>query len=207
MKLTQLKQFDAILFDFDGVLIDSEPLHCLCWADVLKPLGVTLQWEFYRDHCIGIDDREMLRMMATQSDPPRDWMELWAQYPAKKELFRHRTLSAPPFHPDLAGFLAALQGQYKMAVVTSSARAEIEPLLEAGGLRQYFDLMVCDKEAGAHKPAPEPYLMAARLLEVSNPLVVEDSPPGIASGRAAGFEVLAIQSPAEVPNLVRQRLG
>ena len=53
-------QFDAILFDFDGVLIDSEPLHCLCWADVLKPLGVTLEWEFYRDHCIGIDDREML---------------------------------------------------------------------------------------------------------------------------------------------------
>ncbi len=131
--------FDAILFDFDGVLIDSEPLHCPCWAEVLKPLGVTLEWEFYRDHCIGIDDREMLRMMATQSDPPRDWQELWAQYPAKKELFRDRTLNAPPFDPALEGFLAALHGKYKMAVVTSSARAEIEPLLQAGGLRGYFD--------------------------------------------------------------------
>jgi beta-phosphoglucomutase len=202
-----MTQFDSILFDFDGVLIDSEPLHCLCWADVLKPLGVTLEWEFYRGHCIGIDDREMLRMLAAQSDPSRDWLELWAQYPAKKELFRHRTLNAPPFHPGLDSFLAALHSQYKLAVVTSSARAEIEPLLQAGGLRRHFDIMVCDKEAGPHKPAPEPYLMAARLLDVSRPLVVEDSAVGIASGRAAGFEVLAVPTPADVPNLVLQRLG
>jgi HAD superfamily hydrolase (TIGR01509 family) len=198
--------FDAILFDFDGVLIDSEPLHFQCWAETLKPLGVTLEWDFYRDHCIGIDDREMLRMMAMQSDPPRDWRELWAHYPEKKELFRERTLSAPPFDPALDGFLAALHGRYKMAVVTSSARAEIEPLLQAGGLRGYFEAMVCDREAGALKPAPEPYLMASRLLGASNPLVVEDSPAGIASGRAAGFEVLAVRSPADVPKLVRQRL-
>src|SRR5579871_6473211 len=67
--LRTLMPFDSILFDFDGVLIDSEPVHWACWAEVLKPLGVTLRWDFYRDHCIGIDDREMLRMMATQSDP------------------------------------------------------------------------------------------------------------------------------------------
>jgi beta-phosphoglucomutase len=206
-EVSQLTPFDAILFDFDGVLIDSEPLHCRCWADVLKPLGVTLEWDFYRDHCIGIDDREMLRMMASQSDPPRDWQELWAQYPAKKELFRDRTLSAPPFHPALDNFLATLHRQYKMAVVSSSARAEIEPLLKAGGLRHYFETMVCDKEAGAHKPAPEPYLMAARLLGASNPLVVEDSAAGIASGHAAGFEVLAVRSPADVPDLVLRKLA
>jgi len=202
-----MTQFDAILFDFDGVLIDSEPLHWACWAEVLKPLGVTLEWEFYRRQCIGIDDREMLRMMATQSDPPRDWEELWAHYPAKRELFRDRTLKAPPFDPGLDGFLAEMHGQYKMAVVTSSARSEIEPLLQAGGLRGYFETMVCGKEAGAHKPAPEPYLMAARLLGASHPLVVEDSAAGTASGRAAGFEVLAVQSPADVPELVRQTLA
>ena len=55
---------EAIFFDFDGVLIDSEPVHWDCWRQVLLPFGVTLEWEFYRDHCIGIDDREMLRMMA-----------------------------------------------------------------------------------------------------------------------------------------------
>jgi beta-phosphoglucomutase len=198
--------FDAILFDFDGVLIDSEPLHCACWAEVLKPLGVNLEWDFYSRNCIGIDDREMLRMMATQSDPPREWDELWAQYPAKRDLFRERTLAAPPFDAALAGLLEELHGAYRMAVVTSSSRSEIEPLLQAGGLRDYFETMVCAREAGGLKPSPDPYLMAARQLFAKTPLVVEDSAAGIASGRAAGFEVLAVNSPADVPRVVRQRL-
>jgi beta-phosphoglucomutase len=201
-----MNPFDAILFDFDGVLIDSEPLHCACWAEVLKPLGVNLEWDFYSRKCIGIDDREMLRMMATQSDPAREWDELWAQYPAKRDLFRERTLKAPPFDAALGGLLDELRGDYKMAVVTSSARAEIEPLLQAGGLRDYFETMVCDREAGGLKPSPDPYLMAARQLAAKVPLVVEDSAAGIAAGRAAGFEVLAVKSPAEVPRVIRERL-
>jgi beta-phosphoglucomutase len=201
-----MNPFDAILFDFDGVLIDSEPLHCACWAEVLKPLGVNLEWDFYSRHCIGIDDREMLRMMATQADPPRDWDQLWAQYPAKRDLFRERTLKAPPFDAALGGLLEELRGNYKMAVVTSSGRAEIEPLLQAGGLRDYFATMVCNREAGGLKPLPDPYLRAAYNLGAKAPLVVEDSAAGIAAGRAAGFEVLAIKSPVEVPQAVRQRL-
>jgi HAD superfamily hydrolase (TIGR01509 family) len=201
-----MNPFDAILFDFDGVLIDSEPLHCACWAEVLKPLGVVLEWDFYSRHCIGIDDREMLRMMATQADPPRDWDQLWAQYPAKRALFRERALKSPPFEAALGELLEELQFAYKLAVVTSSARSEIEPLLQAGGLRNYFETMVCAREAGGLKPLPDPYLMAARQLGAKAPLVVEDSAAGIAAGRAAGFEVLAIKNPAEVAQAVRRRV-
>src|SRR5215472_12451407 len=100
-----MPRFDSILFDFDGVLIDSEPVHWACWREVLLPLGVSLEWEFYRDQCIGIDDRLMLQMMATASDPPRDWQEMWACYPAKKELFRGRMIVEPPFPADLAVLL------------------------------------------------------------------------------------------------------
>ena len=71
--LPRLQEFDAILFDFDGVLADTEPVHWACWSEVLRTLGVTLEWEFYRDQCIGIDDREMLRMMAHSAEPPRAW--------------------------------------------------------------------------------------------------------------------------------------
>ena len=198
---------DAILFDFDGVLIDSEPVHWACWAEVLKPLGVILDWDFYCKSCIGIDDKEMLRMIGTQADPPRDWERLWAEYPAKRDLFRERMIAAPPFDPALQPFLARLHGKYKMAVVTSSARSEIEPLLEAAGLRHFFDTMVCAKEAGAHKPAPDPYLLAAKQLGSRKPLVVEDSPAGIASARAAGFEVIEVRAVADVPGLVEARLG
>jgi HAD superfamily hydrolase (TIGR01509 family) len=198
--------FDSILFDFDGVLLDTEPVHWACWAQVLAPLGVTLSWEFYRGSCIGIDDREMLRMMATQSDPPRDWTVLWQQYPAKQELFRARMETAPPFDAGVSPLLSELEPRYLLAVVSSSACREIEPLLEAAGLRGHFQTVVGGDSVKRHKPDPEPYLLAANRLRSKRPLVLEDSPAGLASGRAAGFEVLAIPHPADMPALLRARL-
>jgi beta-phosphoglucomutase len=198
--------FDAVLFDFDGVLLDTEPVHCACWSEVLAPLGVPLTWDFYRAKCIGIDDREMLRMMASQADPPRDWQALWAQYPAKKELFRRRMQGNPPFHPDLAAALAALSGTHKMAVVSSSSTSEIEPLLVSGGIREHFHTVIGGETVQRLKPHPEPYLLAAERLGAKSPLVLEDSEAGLASGRAAGFEVRAIQHPREVPGLLRDLL-
>jgi HAD superfamily hydrolase (TIGR01509 family) len=202
-----LTNFDAILFDFDGVLIDSEPVHCACWAEVLAPLGVVLEWDFYSAHCIGIDDRDMLRMMAARSNPPRNWECLWDRYPAKKELFHARMIGAPPFPGELAGLLRGLHRKYKLAVVTSSGRSEIEPLLEAAGLRGYFETLVCAHDTALHKPAPDPYLLAANRLAARTPLVLEDSEAGLASARAAGFEVLAVRHPREMPDLLLRRLS
>ena len=201
-----MSALQAIFFDFDGVLLDTEPVHCACWAEVLAPAGLTLTWEYYRDHCIGIDDRDMLRTVARQADPPRDWDSLWALYPAKKKLFQAR-MTAPPFESSLAAMLPALHRQFKMAVVSSSSSTEIEPLLVAGGIRQHFDTIVGGGDVKRQKPAPEPYLLAAARLDVATALVLEDSAAGIASGRAAGFEVLTIRHPAEVAGLLRHRLG
>jgi HAD superfamily hydrolase (TIGR01509 family) len=195
----------AIFFDFDGVLLDTEPVHCACWAEVLAPAGLTLTWEYYRDHCIGIDDRDMLRTMASQADPPLDWDSLWALYPAKKQLFQAR-MTAPPFERSLAGMLAGLHRQFKLAVVSSSSSTEIEPLLVAGGIRQHFDTIVGGGDVNRHKPAPDPYLLAAARLGVETVLVLEDSAAGIASGCAAGFEVLSVRHPSEVAGLLRERL-
>ena len=196
-----MPRYDAILFDFDGVLLDSEPLHCACWAEVLAPFGVDLNWEEYSRRYVGMDDREMLRMIAAEARPPLDWSILWAQYPAKKEMFRLR-MQNPVFPPALPDLLEQLYRQYKMAVVSSSARMEIEPPLEVRNLRRYFGALVGGSDVERHKPFPDPYLLAARLLGARAPLVVEDSPPGIASGRAAGFEVLAVNSAAEMPDLL-----
>jgi beta-phosphoglucomutase len=202
-----MPQFDAILFDFDGVLLDSEPVHCACWAEVLAPLGVALDWEFYRRHGIGVDDREMLRMIAARSHPPRNWEDLWALYPAKKKLFQARMEQLPPFDPSLDGFLGALHGVYKLAVVSSSSTTEIAPILAAGAILRHFDTLVCGEDVARHKPAPEPYLLAAQRLGARAPLVVEDSQPGLASGRAAGFEVLAVKGPADLQQRLLNRLS
>jgi HAD superfamily hydrolase (TIGR01509 family) len=202
-----MPEFEAILFDFDGVLLDSEPVHCACWAEVLAPLGVAVEWEYYREYGVGVDDREMLRTMAARLDPPRKWEELWSRYPAKKRLFQARMAQRPPFDPSLDGFLGGLHGAFKLAVVTSSATTEIAPLLAAGGIRHHFDTLVGSDDVEHRKPAPDPYRLAAQRLGVRTALVVEDSEPGMASGRAAGFEVVAVKGPADVRERVLGRLS
>jgi beta-phosphoglucomutase len=187
--------FEAIFFDFDGVLIDSEPVHWACWREVLLPLGVSLEWEFYRDYCIGVDDREMLRMIAGD----RDWHELWAKYPEKKALFRSKMIDSPPFPASLRPLLERLSGKYKLAVVSSSSCQEIEPLMVTAGLRHYFATVVGGGDVVQQKPDPEPYLLAASRLGVTRAVVLEDSQAGMAAGRAAGFSVLQVVHPDDVP--------
>jgi HAD superfamily hydrolase (TIGR01509 family) len=102
--------------------------------------------------------------------------------------------------------LPDLHRQFKLAVVSSSSCSEIEPLMVAGGIRQHFDTVVGGGDVKIQKPSPEPYLLAASRLGVEKALVLEDSAAGIASGRAAGFEVLPVRHPTEVPELLRRRL-
>jgi beta-phosphoglucomutase len=199
--------FDSILFDFDGVLADTEPVHCASWAEVLATQGITLDWTVYRERFMGIDDREMLRILAAESSQPREWESLWKLYPAKKDRFRASVMAAPPFDPALRTFLEDLNSRYVLGVVSSSSCSEIEPLLEAGELRGYFRTVVGGENVKRHKPAPDPYLLAADRLGLRAPLVVEDSEAGLASGRAAGFEVLAVRHPSEMPALVERRLA
>jgi beta-phosphoglucomutase len=190
---------EAIFFDFDGVLIDSEPVHWDCWRQVLLPFGVELSWDFYRDRCIGIDDREMLRMMAGDR-----WPELFAEWPKKKALFRARMIDAPPFPKALPGMLETLKASYRMAVVSSSSCEEIEPLMVRAGIRGYFETVVGGGDVKRQKPDPEPYLLAATRLGVTRAVVLEDSAAGMEAGRAAGFEVLQIRHPNEVPGVLRE---
>jgi HAD superfamily hydrolase (TIGR01509 family) len=201
-----MPEFEAILFDFDGVLLDSEPVHCDCWREVLAPLGVTVTWEAYAAHCVGAADHDMMRVFARLAQPPVDPDLLWQYYPRKKQVFRARMAADPPFAPGLADFFAELAAGYKLGVVSSSARAEIEPLLEAAGIRQYLGTVVCGEDVERHKPAPDPYLLAGERLGIRRALVAEDSAAGLESARAAGFEGLRITDPARMMEKVRERL-
>ena len=198
--------YDAILFDFDGVLIDSEPVHFACWREVLQPFGIHLDWATYHAHFIGISDREMLRDLANLRQPPVDVNLLWAEYPHKRALFRERMRTESPVTPDVRDLLRWLNGR-PMAVVSSSGRDEIEPILQAGGIRDCFAALVCREDVTQFKPAPEPYSKAAQLLGAARALVVEDSQAGIASGKAAGFDVLEVPAAARMPGLLRRYLA
>ncbi len=201
-------EFDAILFDFDGVLADTEPIHFQCWREALRPLGIQVDWTVYEKYCVGIPDPQVVEFLCRRNDPPVDFAAGWAQYERKVQLFRARMLADPPITPEVSSLLETLSGSgLRLAVVTASARSEIEPVLDCAGVRAFFEAVVCREDVARNKPAPDPYLAAARLLSASRPLVVEDSDPGVASGLAAGFEVLRVTRASELASLIRQRLG
>jgi HAD superfamily hydrolase (TIGR01509 family) len=197
--------YDAILFDFDGVLADTEPLHFRCWREILNPYGIHLDWNTYAQTCIGITDRLMLAQFCDRATPPVELQTLVDQYPRKREMFRELISRELPFFAGCGEFLDSLNG-YLLAVVSSSGRLEIEPALERAGLLNRFDILVCGGDVRNHKPAPDPYLLAASRLNAQRPLVIEDSAAGVESARAAGFDVLRVHSPFEVPEAVRSHL-
>jgi beta-phosphoglucomutase len=197
--------YDAVLFDFDGVIVDSEPVHFACWRQLLETVDIRIGWDFYQAECVGIAERAMLDVIARHAGRPEMTDRLLDLYPLKKVLFRHKMAELLPVSPGISALLAQLRG-YRIAVVTSSGREEVQPILEQAGLMKSLDLLVCGHEAGALKPSPAPYLLAAERIEARRPLVVEDSETGEKSGRAAGFDVLRVNRPSEVAEAVRGRL-
>jgi len=197
--------YDSILFDFDGVLADTEPIHHACWREVLAPLGITLDWETYRTRCIGPSDWDIMVMLAAEHKPALDPHRLYATRPVKQRMFAARMAACPPIRKATVDLISDLK-PFRLAVVSSSDLAEIEPPLVARGIRSKLDALVTASDVKEPKPSPEPYLRAAHLLNAKCPLVVEDSPAGIASGKAAGFDVLRIESAESMPAALRSWL-
>ncbi len=193
-------KYDALLFDFDGVLADTERVHHRAWNQALEPLGIQLDWEGYQKNFVGVADEVALRERLKLAD--RD--DLVGR---KQALFRKGLEESQPFLADTGQLLGDLFKVYRLAVVSSSYKSEVEPPLIRAGLRQYFQMLITGEDVQNFKPSPEPYLLAAERLGVRHPLVIADSDAGVASGRAAGFEVLRVTSVENVGREVRERLG
>jgi HAD superfamily hydrolase (TIGR01509 family) len=200
-----MAEFDAVLFDFDGVLADTEPLHYECWRDIVRPFGIELDWETYQRIGIGFTDRALVMALCRLAVPEVEFARLWDEYPRKRALFRERVLRAGVISEEVRQLLNSLDG-LGIAVVTSSSRDEVEPVMIAAGVRPLIDVLICREDVTAHKPAAEPYLRAAEALGSRHPLVVEDSDAGAASGQAAGFAVLRVTECRRMPEQVRDRL-
>jgi len=198
--------FEAILFDYDGVLVDSEPVHFACWYDLLRNVGIELTWEAYHTRFSGISHLGLIEQFAELRDPPVPHEQMWEIYGKKQQVYRQKTEDGKLLLPATCDMLRSLAG-HRLAVVTSSARADVETQLSNAGVRDCFEVVVCRDDVQALKPAPDCYLRAAELLGIRHALVLEDSQPGIAAGRAAGFEVLPVVNSADVPALLAERLG
>jgi beta-phosphoglucomutase len=198
----------ALLFDFDGVLADTEPFHWRAWRDVLEPYSPDLDWETYQRLCIGIADIEMLKVFSQIARKPITTNEVRSLYPQKRKIFQSLATAQPVVDSRVIQALASLI-DLRSAVVTSSNQAEVEPILRQSGLLGILSTVVYGNNVKHFKPHPEPYQLAlARLgIQAAEAIVFEDSATGIRSGSEAGCRVVTVKSPADLLGLVTDALA
>jgi HAD superfamily hydrolase (TIGR01509 family) len=188
----------AAVFDFDGVIVDSEPLHCGALRDALLPEGVEITEEEYVRTYLACDDRGAIRL-ALERHVGRAEPERMSRVEARKvRLFADRLHDIPVFD-GARELVLALAAEMPVAIASGARRDEIEAILASLGLRQAFEAVVGAEDAERTKPDPAPYLEAARRLaarapglEPSECVAFEDSMPGIAAALGAGMKVVGV---------------
>lgn len=195
---------EALVFDYDGVIADTEPLHWKSWAALLSRYGIQLGWDEYCRIGQGVSDAAIFEHFREQA-PQWNAAEFSLQNDERKQMVRAWSLTESPVQPETSALLKTL-GAYRLGLVTSSDRAEVEPVLRAAQIYDCFDATVYGEEPDAPKPSPAPYLLIAERLAVKTGIAFEDSAPGLASACAAGFKAVKIPRPSDLPQIVAQTL-
>ncbi len=191
---------EALVFDYDGVIADTEPLHWKSWAVLLSRYGIQLGWEEYCRIGQGVSDARIFEHFGAQMRPA-DADEFSHQNRERKQMVREWSLIESPIPQQSVALLRTLGG-YRVGLVTSSEQDEVEPILRAADIYDKFDGMVFGGEPVAPKPSPAPYLLIAERLGVKTGTAFEDSEPGLASARAAGFRAVKIVQPGDLAKIV-----
>ncbi|MFA9476722.1 HAD family hydrolase [Phycisphaerales bacterium AB-hyl4] len=202
----------AIVFDFDGVLVDSEPLHYEAMLAVAKPLGVTFDYREYLNDLIGFDDRDAMRTILAKAgqtvsetevdEPLRELMD------EKQRAFEQRVAKGIEPIPGAMELLDAAAAAMPVAIASGATRADIELILGQLGRLDQFTTIVTADDVERSKPAPQSYVLAVQRLAETHPelllsprecLAIEDTAAGLASAHAAGLRTLGLTttSPAE----------
>ena len=190
---------EAVIFDMDGVLIDSEPIHIEIEKQLFDKLGIDVPEAVHRSY-MGASNEFMysdLRSRFKLSESVTELIE-------SDELFRsdyfHR-LDTIPANDGLISLLGQIKAAgLKLAVATSSSPEIANILLSKSELASFFDAIVTTTEAGKSKPSPDVYLLAAKKIGVvpENCIVFEDSPNGLSAAKSAGMFCVVIQSDSDI---------
>lgn len=191
----------AVIFDMDGVLVDSEPLHEQAFLAVLEELGYGGRHGLRFADYIGRPDDTAWRDFIARHRPPQTLAELMR---LKREKTIRWLRERQPVFPEVERLLEKLYGRWRLAVASGSEPAVVQTVLELRGLGRFFDVVLANDAVARGKPAPDIFLEAARRLEVPPAAcwVIEDSKPGIEAARAAGMRVIALARTHPVGTLV-----
>ncbi len=211
----------AIVFDFDGVIADTERLHHESLAAVAEPLGVAMDYEHYLRHYVSFDDRDCMRALLAEvaggapllEGAPELEAEQMAVLLAEKATAFERALERPvPTIPGVEKFLGQVPGEMPVAIATGSSRRDLTTVLARLGLGERFAVTVCADDVSRSKPDPQTYRRAVERLSAARPemqlkpeqcLAIEDTPGGIESARGAGLRVLGLTTTCPADRLLR----
>ena len=192
----------AIFFDFNGVIIDDEPLQMAAYKDVLAEHEIALTESDYYG-ALGMDDKTFVQAAFERGGKPLS-NDLLKIVMGKKDVLHRRLIEDLPLFPGVVTFLKAASRHYSLGLVSMATRTEIGYVLDRAHLRNLFSVIVSTEDVGTCKPAPDCYRSALEKLNAKRRderllpllatecLAIEDSPPGIESGKAAGMRTLGI---------------
>lgn len=192
--------FKAIIFDFDGVILDSEPIHFEACCSVLQRLGITLNYKDYVNTYLGMSDKEFFpKLLNDLNHPSSD--RLLANLLGEKEDAYTDIIRRKPILPIISGvdhyIRKVAQCVDRLGICSGSTKKEISAVLaklDGGALSAYFNTIITSEDVQEGKPSPEGYLLTAKKLAVlpNECLVIEDTPPGAMAAKNAGMFVTAL---------------
>lgn len=195
----------AIIFDFDGVVVDSEPLHLKVFQQVLGDEGIDLTKELYTSKYLAYDDKTFFIRSLSDFGKYENTNQVDYLIDKKSEIFEALIEEKIKVFAGVSDFLDKINGEYPVAIGSGALRSEIEIILEKKGLQKYFDFIVSADEVEHCKPNPEVYLKVLSEFNNHNKvklnavecLVFEDAVHGIQAAKAAGMKCVGISNSYE----------
>ncbi len=200
----------ALIFDFDGIIVDTEPVHYRAFQEILGPLGLSYTWDDYVSFYMGFDDREAFREAFNAQQREIDDKELAALISKKAEIFLKIIDKGIKPYPGVVELIRSLYGVIPLALCSGARTSDIEPILTILEIQDKFDVVVTADDVAASKPDPASYVLAYQKLSSIHPkmmikpencLAIEDTPAGIVSAKTAGINVLAVSNSYEEEKL------
>lgn len=199
---------EAVIFDFDGVIVDTEPLHYAAFQKVLEPLGLHFSWQEYVEIYIGFDDRDAFRHAFAARQRELDTATLQTLISQKAGFFDDIVRSGVTAYPGVVQLIKQLRNIHiPLAICSGALRSDIEPILTLLEITDCFDIIVTAEDVAISKPDPSCYQLAFQKLSACSDrhftaeatLAIEDTPAGITAARGAGLPVCAVTNsyPAE----------
>lgn len=202
----------AIVFDFDGVVVDSEPLHYRAFMEVGKGIGVAFDYAHYLKHYIGFDDRDAFRAMLASAHMPTEDSHVTELCHLKKGAFENLVNQGAAAIPGAVDLIDEAYGQIPIAIGSGATTFDIELMLRGLGRRDRFEVIVSADDVYRSKPDPATYRLAVEQLAAKHPelnltpndcLAIEDTAAGIESARGAGLMTLGITTTGPASALAR----